>query len=271
MPKSKFDFTTELAALESDEFTLNLPLTTFVGEAHDIARFFRDHYKADKASALPGLVDAGKRVSSSLGDEIDALVTEVRDAQLKYEFTVDPKADRGKLDRAIELVDEISAVLKFHFNDGVEDEDDVRIANVIKAHGDAPETPDALSGALDAWAGLADLHKAELDGIGGFDPALIREAKKLATELLDVPEATRPTTEAKAALAKRNRLLQLMDARVRTVRDIARFIFRKHPEIARKASSAYERVRRANAKRMATRKKNTAANGEGKEPAAPNA
>ncbi len=64
------------------------------------------------------------------------------------------------------------------------------------------------------------------------------------------------SSEATAALAKRNRFLQLLDQRVRRVRAVARFVFRKHPDIVRGVISLYERKRRLDAKRSATRKKN---------------
>jgi len=272
MPKSKsFDWSPELAALTSDEFPLSVPFSTFTGEAHDVARYFRKYYKADKATGRPGLVDAGKKVSPALGDEIDALIVDAKQAQVAYRMTVDPRGDRGKLDRAIEIVSEMSAVLKFHFDDGVDDEDDVRIANLVKAHEGGPETPDALAQALEEWAALADMHKTEIEGLGGFDPAMIREAKKLATELLDVPETARPSAETQRALGKRNQLLQLLDQRVRMVRTAAKFVFRAVPDLARESSSAYERVRRVKAKRTATRAKNDTNGKQPTEPVTPSA
>ena len=58
------------------------------------------------------------------------------------------------------------------------------------------------------------------------------------------------------------------------MREVARFVFRKHPEIVRKAASAYERTRRVAYKRKATIKKNETTNQEENKqptPVAPNA
>lgn len=253
MPKSKFDWTTQLAALTSDEFRLNVPLYAMLGEAADVAQYFRAHYKADKKTGAPGLIDAG--VEASLGDEIDALIEEARAAGTTYVLSIDPKADTSRLDRARFLVSEIEAVLAYYLDDGVEDEDDARLANVIAAHKDHPETADALALALEDYSALAEMHAKEIDGLGGFDAKLIGEAKKLAAELRSMPSAA-PNPASAAALNKRNRFLQLLDARVRKVRAAAKFVYRAQPELARGAASAYERKRRIVAKRAATRKKN---------------
>lgn len=219
-----------------------------------MAQYFRDHYKADKKTGRCGLADGG--LEASIADEIDVLIAETSAASQAYRLTVDPKADTTKLERAHVLINEIGAVLDFYLDDGVADEDDTRLANVVAAHKDAPETADALALALEEYAALAEMHAKDIDGLGGFDAKLIAEAKKLATELRAAPSAA-PSPASATALARRNRLLQLLDGRVRSVRAAARFVFRAQPELARGASSAYERKRRIVQKAAATRKKNS--------------
>jgi hypothetical protein len=253
MPKSKFDWSVQLSTLTSDEFRLNVPLYALLGEAADLAKYFRTHHKADKKAGLPGLTDAG--LEASLADEIDSLIAETSAASSAYHLTVDPKADTSKLERAHVLIGEIGAVMEYFLDDGVEDEDDARLSNVVAAHKDAPDTADALALALEEYSALAAMHETEIEGLGGFDAKMIAEAKKLATELRAAPSAS-PSPASAAALAKRNRLLQRLDARVRKVRSAARFVFRAQPEVARAATSAYERKRRIDQKRSATRKKN---------------
>ncbi len=254
MPKStKSDWSVQLAALTSDEFRLNVPLYAILGEAQDVARYFREHYKADKKSGRPGLADAG--LEATVADELESLIAEATAASSAYRLTVDPKADTTKLERARFVINEIGAVMEYFLDDGVEDEDDARLANVNAAHKDAPDTADALALALEEYAAFAGLHEAEIDGLGGFDVKMIAEAKKLAGELRTAPSAA-PSPASASVLAKRNRLLQLIDLRVRKVRAAAKFVFRAQPELARGAASAYERKRRIRAKRAATRKKN---------------
>jgi hypothetical protein len=147
-------------------------------------------------------------------------------------------------------------VLEYFLDDGVEDENDQRFAKLVAAHRDAPDAADALAIELDEYATIADLHRKKIDGLGGFDAKMIDEARKLSKELLAMAPNEPVSTEATAALAKRNRFLQLLDQRVRRVRSVARYVFRHHPDTARGIVSLYTRKRRLEAKRSATRKKN---------------
>ncbi|MGZ3478008.1 MAG: hypothetical protein ACXVCJ_26145 [Polyangiales bacterium] len=257
MSKEKMDWSVESAALASDDYRLNIPVASITYEAESLAKFVRAHQKADKKTGLPGL--AGAKFSLTIADEIESLAAEVTSAQKAYTLTVDPKADTTKIERARFLVDEIYAVMAYLLDDGVENEEDARLANVVSAHKDEAETPANMALALEEYAGLAKMHAKEIDGLGGFDAALIGEAEKLAVELRKSGPTAPPSAESAAALAKRNRLLQLLDVRVRKVRAAARFVFRAHPDVVRQVTSPYERKRRIDAKRAATRKKNSEA------------
>lgn len=249
----KYDWSAECAALTSDEFRLTIPVSPMLAEAQQLAQFVRAHHKIDKKKDLPGLGDA--KLPLSIADEIDSLVAATSSAQSDYTMSVDPKADGSKMQRARYIIDEIQGVMTYFLDDGVEDDDDVRLANVAAAHKDDAPTSANYALALDEWSALAAMHEKEIDGLGGFDASLIKEAKKLATELRSGGPVSPPSPVSTANLQKRNRLLQLLDARVRRVRSAARFVFRAHPEVAREVSSAYERKRRIDAKRAATRKK----------------
>ncbi len=255
MPTTKkIDFTNELAALTSDEFTFTVPYHATIGEAQDVATFVRTHHKADKKTGAPGLVDG--KLSVVVADEIEALITEVMRAQIAYRDAVNPKADTTKLDRARFLVDELGGALEFLFDDGVEDENDTKLTRLVAAHKDDPDSPDALAVELDEYAGLAESSKTELAALGGFDVAMIAEAKKLSRELLAMPANPPVSPDATAKLATRNRILQLIDRRVRRVRAVARWVFRHEPTKVQAVTSVYARKRRVDAKRSATRKKN---------------
>lgn len=256
MSKSKFDWSQEIAAITSDEFKPSVPFSQFVFEARGVATFLRNKLKADKKTGRPGLNEAGSEMNLELADEIDALADAVVGARSLHTRTVDPKADPSKIERAEEIVNELHAVLEYHLDDGTEDEHDARFANVVNAHKDTPDSGADYAIALREYADLAEMYVDEIAGKGGFDPKLITEAKKLSNELLAGP-IPQPSPEGAIALTKRNRLMQLLDRRVRLVRAAAKFVFRKHPDIARMTSSTYERTRRVIAKRIATRKKNT--------------
>jgi hypothetical protein len=251
---SKKDWNKELSALKSDDYAFNVPYHATLGEAADIAVFVRANHKADKKSGRPGLADGDLPIA--IADEIDSLVENVMWAQREYRKAMSPKADTTKLDRARFLIDEMGAVLEYFLDDGVEDENDQRFAKLVAAHKDAPDSPDALAIELDEYATIADMHRKKIDGLGGFDATMIDEARKLSKDLLAMTPNEPVSSEATAALAKRNRFLQLLDQRVRRVRKVARYVFRHHPETARGIVSLYERKRRLEAKRSATRKKN---------------
>lgn len=116
----------------------------------------------------------------------------------------------------------------------------------------------ALAGQKRPRAGqerLGEKYRSKIDGLGGFDAKMLDEAKVVAAELRDRPAI--PVVlgdEAARALALRNRLAMLLAAKMNAVRSAARFVFRHRPEIVREATSAYERRRRAAARRNALRK-----------------
>ena len=274
MPTKKFDWSEEISALPSDEFRLTMPVYAMLTEATKVAEYFRDHYKGDKKKDVPGFADAG--IPASTGDEIDSLVKEASAAFSAYNQAANPKTGATKIERARFIVDEVQAVLEYYLDDGVEDEDDKRLANVVASHKDVPETAAALSLELEDWASFAELHRDGIKGLGLFDVSLLDEAATLGAELrADAAHADPTPALTQAALATRNRYLQLLDARVRLVRTTARFAFRHHPAIAQKAVSTYDRARRIQAKRSATRRKNESAtptNGGAKpDPITPNA
>jgi hypothetical protein len=257
MPKTKkIDWALEASKLLSDDIQLTVPLHVAPGEGTKAAAFFRKYYKADKKAGLPGLSSVGDKLSPHLDEEIDSLVEEAANANGVYLSTHDPKTDTSKLDRAKFLLDEIGGALEFLFDDGKQDENDAALGAVLSAHKSDPFTPDALALALDDYAHLAKEHAKELDGLGDFDADLIPEAFALAKELRAMPPASPAAAAAsKIALGQRNRLLQLLDIRVRQVRACARWVFRNHPAVVQEATSVYQRKRRVEAQRAAKKAK----------------
>ena len=246
----KINWAKQAEAFDGEGYRKSAPFHVILGEAMDIAHFVSRYWSPaidakSKTTTRPGLGSAGKGLHASFGDDIAALVDEVAKAQSAYLSTVD--AARGTTisdvtPRARFVLAEIAATLEYLFDDGVEDEKDLKLANVKNAHKDDPETADALAVALDDYATVANPYRGEMIGLGGFDDGLIDEAFALAKTLRTLP-AVSPAASASArdALLRRNRLLQLLDQYVGRVRSAARFVFRHHPEIVRQATSAYAR------------------------------
>lgn len=249
-----------LAIASDDPPPANAPLHVVLGEAVDVARFFTTYYEPQTKGAAPrrGLssaVTAKSRINEKTGDEILSLQRAAQEAQTRYLLVVDPARGASPVDRGQFLLGELTATLEFLFDDGVDDENDAQLAQIDAAHADDPGTADALAGALDDYAALAEPHRADLDGLGGFEAAFIDEAREVAATL-----RARPATpggrsdEAKQAIALRNKVLTLLADRVDAVRSAARFVFRGRPEIIREATSTYERRRRAAARRAKAKK-----------------
>lgn len=137
------------------------------------------------------------------------------------------------------------------FDEDSTDVDDARLLALKTKHVDS-FSQDAMASALEDYALLAEQHRSRMAGYGGFNEAYIDEARALAVQLFEQSAGTvgpEILSEREAALDLRNRLLGLMQKRVNHVRTMTRFVFRNHPEIIRKSTSAFERRRRNESRR----------------------
>ncbi|KYF74698.1 hypothetical protein BE17_19345 [Sorangium cellulosum] len=266
MPKAKTELDLWMAeALASPgdaALSIPVPLHVLFGEAVDVARFHKAYWKPevkDGKVVRRGLEMAANKKKGSLltaktGEEILSLQRAAVEAGTRYLLVVDPKK-ASPFERGQVVLDEITATLEWLFDDGVEDDNDAMLARLGKAHADDPATADALALALDDYAALAAPHREAMDGLGGFDAAMLDEARALAAALRAHPtEAAGLSERAREALGLRNKLIGLLLARVSAVRAAARFVFRDRPDIVREVTSAYGRRRRAEAARRAKKK-----------------
>jgi len=102
--------------------------------------------------------------------------------------------------------------------------------------------------AIEGYAALAGKYRDSLAKIQGFDVALLDEARPLAAALREQSAAALTRTNAdtqRESLALRNRLLTLLTERVKRARRAASYVFRNHPDIVRKFTSAFERRQRS--------------------------
>jgi hypothetical protein len=155
------------------------------------------------------------------------------------------------VERATFLLGELQDALTYLFDDDVEDDNDARLAVLNGTHSGAM-SQDALAAALDDYAALAERNRDALDGLGGFDAVLIDEARLVADALRNQSARKLGGTNVsaqKTALDFRNRIATLLCARMNRVRTAARFAFRYDPDLVRKVTSAYQRKRRAEARR----------------------
>ena len=245
-------------ALQLDEpiKQVTVPLHVLTGEAVDVASFFQAHWKASEAPLpMPGLEQVAREglFHAELATEILELQSAVQTAQTQYLLAVSPSGEAPAA-RAQFVLREIRVTLDFMFDDGVINVDDQRLQRLSEAHR-SPTSHDALAAALDDYAGFAELHRDRMSGLGGFDAALIDEARTLAEQLRkrSARKLQATPSERQQALDLRNRLIALLHDRMQRVRAAARFVFRNHPDIVRQATSPYERTRRHTRKRREER------------------
>ncbi len=234
---------------ERQETVLTMPIHVLLGEALDLATVVEHYWQPQKAQGLevPGFVSvAGPgRVTKETASEIRELHAAVSAAHSRYLILVEA-SNQAPLERADFVLSEIRAALTFAFE---ADESTTAQAQLERLRDAFPDSgsQDLAALALEAYAELGDAHVKELEVLG-FDLSLLTEARTLGATLR-ARSAERLTNSAQStqreALALRNRLASLLIDRMRLARSAARYAFRHHPDIARKATSAYERKRRA--------------------------
>jgi hypothetical protein len=244
-------------SLENVRTSFSQPMHVIIGEAFDLARFVKTFWEPAAPGAgtagRPGLSSVETRLSRTTAEDLVAEAEALQAAQTEYALTASPLSPDVR-QRAEFLVGELSAALEFLFDDGVQNESDEQFAHVRQLHSVTPDSIDALSAELADYAELANRHAAELSEVANFDKHLIAEARDLVRRLRDREPGRATPAALKAALEKRDRIATVLVDHVARVRAGGRYVFRHHPEIARQATSAYERRRRAEARRAAAKK-----------------
>lgn len=245
-------------ALSTADYTLRQPVFVMIGEAHDLAalavRYWKTRYSPEQTIMEPGLELAGAKLGENFVDQLRSLAEALQQAHSAHLLTAGLTERKELMAQGDFVVSELKAVLEWTFDDGVEDENDLRLARVQAEHEKDPETPDALAGELRDYGALAAEHRSELEGLGGFQTSLIEKATQLAEQLLALPTEPRKDPkrlQSQEALDLRNRLGTMLYQRMSLLRAASRFVFRHHPQIARLFTSSYERKKRAAARRAA--------------------
>lgn len=228
-----------------------VPFHVLVGEGIDLVRFCQRNWEPRKSGgdiAIPGLRSAVGNGSfhEGVAEELMSLVEALQKAQTDYRLVVDQRRGAPS-ERAHFVLTEIRATLQWCFDDGEDDDNDARLTSLLDTHEDAA-SHDAIAAALYDFAELAERVKERLDGLGGFEPKLIDEARELANALREVsagPSAYPNEEDEALALDLKNRFLELVYRKSQQIRAAARFVFRRHPKLIREVSSAYARRSRA--------------------------
>ena len=227
----------------------SVPIIVLLGEAQDLAEQVdrRWHPTEDKVP-LPGLMAAVAMgsIPETLAQDLRELAGALTRAHGEYravtEGTLSAPVERGEF-----LLSEIRQCLDYVFETSGNAEHLAQLTRLNETHNDT-SSHDALAMSLEGFALFASHHRERLAQIPEFDPAMLDEAIAVAARLRDqsaLKLSGAAIDRQRTALAERNRLITLLTERMSAARRALRFIFRNHPEIARLASSAYERNRRA--------------------------
>jgi hypothetical protein len=239
-------------SLSSFSDVFSVPFHIILAEAVDVARFAQRNWEPGKSPAgletRPGLGSAAGSgaFQAETVSELLELVDALQQAQTNYRLLVSGSR-AAPMERATFVLTEIRSTLEWCFDDGQETDEDGQLENLAREH-EGALSQDALAAALFDYAELGSRVEEKIAGLGGFDVALLDEARALASRLREQsagPAAPHPRPAEREALELRNRLATLLQERVARVRAAARFVFRRHPELIKEVGSAYARRRRA--------------------------
>jgi len=249
---------TEADALPAESIRYAGPWRVLLDEAYDVARFVIARWHPRRpplfVEPLPGLSQVRSRVPYTITSDLVELAHLADEAQnLCLLRSGKPEEERPR-DVANALLGDLVPALDLLFDDGVDDDNDTQLAQLRATF----ETPDVsiaqLTEALSAYGALAAQHRDGLQDIE-FDVTRLDALPGLVVTLRALPPSGQlPTPEDDELRRLRNhrdRLATLLYRRMGKARKAARYCFRKHPEIAREATSAHQRQRRAKARQDA--------------------
>jgi hypothetical protein len=251
------------AGFDGSQNPLRLPYDVALKEAGQAAVFVEAHWEPH--GDVPGLSRVKARLPRTIAQDLVSQIEAVQEAQTRFLLAVDPAVvNHGE--RARFLVDELESAISFALDDDVHEEADDQLAKLQEFHSQDGQRSSALIQALRDYGALAKGLGARIaEADDEFDPKLVDEALALATTMQAAPAAPAAATNgaAREAGATRNRLLVLMNDTVGRIRKVAGHVYRRHPEVLREVTSAFDRRRRAAARRA------KAAQGEAPAPAEP--
>lgn len=235
----------EAMKLEQVEIsTPGMPIDDLLLEADGTAHLMKTYWEPAKDGSRPGLSVMAKHLDFGKAEEIFSLVRASRTVHTRIIWPGEIRDDyKSMMDRAHFLLEELVAVCEFVTEDGVSESVDLALSKA-KSRATADNTTASFIQSLVDYVGIAESIKGRLVEVGAFDVRMIDETKQLVSKLgrfgpARVGRPSSPDTDL------RNRLLTLLGHRVKLVRLVARYVFHRHPDIARKFSSAYQRRKRS--------------------------
>lgn len=202
-----------------------------------------------RAQIHPGFSSANTktrtRIEKKLATEINELLAAIDHCEY-LQIRQAAEVERGVTTARIEeMVLELEAVMAF-FAHGEQGDTLAQYEAYESAHENFRGSRTRALQALGAIAELVHEHRDEIKTYPDFSPQVLTEALAISDSLNGTVTADpQETNEEKLPRELRDQLFVLLQQRVSEIREVARFVFRKHPDILRKITSEYERRRRA--------------------------
>lgn len=232
---------------------LGAPRAIFLKNALQIAQRFDEFWKPADPE-LPRFAprdesDPNKkpRVPKEISDEIRSLYKAVRKADHECLMIPNPKRAQGIVDKVLDCSDELTTVLTYVLDDGIQDEDDERFEQIKKTFPKGEVNMAVLAERLFHLVAFAYTQRPKLELLaeeGDFDLNVLSEGLLLSEQLAMIPSG--PVTsspERQAALDLRDRLLRLILDRVEIIQKEAALKYRDHPKIQKLFQDDYQRRR----------------------------
>ncbi len=242
----------EATALPQPTFQGRAPLHVILDEAIGLVGFVARYGRSEtdgQGKQRPGLELADPAMRETLGEEIRSLVDAVQATHREFQQTRTSAHNSLLRARARMLIAGIRrAMLWLSDRDGVVT--DAERAALSPASDSKGASHDHLAMRLATVADMAAPHREALRALASFEESMLDEAILVVETLRRIPARSRAPSEArKEARDLRDRLLTMLETRVRRVRAAARFVFQDRPEILDEVRSRYARRARVRVKK----------------------
>jgi hypothetical protein len=208
---------------------LALPFDTMLAEAEEAAQLAKLHAKELAAVGIP----------KKAAPRMEELIASIRSRPRRAERA--PRL-RDRVAKARALVVEISSALFTLAKLRRDEQLEAGLTRLRAENASTKTSASALIFTLRMWTLTAEDHRKALDGFGGFDLAVLDEARAMIEELGSLKSLRDEAANARRALlSARDTDLEELTTLLRDLRVAARFVFRDRPEIARQFTSAHAR------------------------------
>lgn len=232
----------EIASDPGAEPKLVMPMSTYVSESVSLACLVERHQRRHDGIGV-SLEAFRDLLGGDIGAQIVYLVEELGVADDKLAQGGRAPGTVPVPSRARKVLGTIRAACELAVGKEADDEKGTLVRALRKKHTSRPSTQAALAAALTSYLNAATALAGHLEALPTFPMDMLGEAQTLVDGLLGDSKGT-AKQHTRALRLRRNRILSVLQRRVRKAREVGRFAFRDHPEVLRMLASEALRERR---------------------------